>query len=370
MGGSWFHEKNIEGSDGPCKICDTVPPTFLARTEALRAIWFHPRLDSEWALLDFSMRTIRTPLVEMKQSSSPGLKGWRHGAGSFAVCPFVNFGEVGSSGKSHLYGRRDIPETGKLPSEPWFGRKRLGSFGGAFMAHLIPSEQAKLFANVNNLREFLGLDGIVHHFGCNLDGPNCAVPDWIYRGWAIPPCCKRTMRHLLFFIDDIFQELGIRYILTDGALLGSYKFGGLLDWDADVDLHIHSDDFPRLENEVQHYVKREGHYLRKHENNESWLLQANEHNYLLIELNKRSEVWDPDHVWYMPIDGRLFPTMERAHLNLSAWYGFSFFRHRLRHVPEWEEELRPMFCGTPYHFNCVDDIMVPSGEDCQNSGIC
>lgn len=24
------------------------------------------------------------------------------------------------------------------------------------------------------------------------------------------------------------------YIVTDGVLLGSYKFGGMLDWDADV----------------------------------------------------------------------------------------------------------------------------------------
>lgn len=63
------------------------------------------------------------------------------------------------------------------------------------------------------------------------------------------------------------------YIVTDGVLLGSYKFGGMLDWDADVvwrlnarrredpgddrnvldpwlftqDLHIHNDDFHLLE---------------------------------------------------------------------------------------------------------------------------
>merc|ERR1712107_212989 len=118
---------------------------------------------------------------------------------------------------------------------------------------------------------------------------------------------------------------------------------------ADVDLHIHNDDFHRLEDDdVQHRVKADGHFLRKHANNNSWLLQANDHNYLLIELNKRREYWNPEKVWQVPIEGRLFPAMEDAHLNLSSWYGLSFFKHRLRHVPEWEEEHRPMFCATPY----------------------
>merc|ERR1712032_162287 len=106
------------------------------------------------------------------------------------------------------------------------------------------------------------------------------------------------MRHLLFYIDDVFREFGIRYIITDGVLLGSYKFGGMMDWDADVDLHIHNDDFDLLfDHELQQRVKGDGHFLRKHANNNSWLLQDNDHNYLLIELNKRRECWDPDSVW-------------------------------------------------------------------------
>ena len=31
----------------------------------------------------------------------------------------------------------------------------------------------------------------------------------------------------------------------------AFSLPGMLDWDADVDLHIHTDDFPRLESEVQ-----------------------------------------------------------------------------------------------------------------------
>eukprot|EP00929_Paragymnodinium_shiwhaense_P078544 TRINITY_DN40731_c0_g1_i1.p1 TRINITY_DN40731_c0_g1~~TRINITY_DN40731_c0_g1_i1.p1 ORF type:complete len:729 (-),score=104.83 TRINITY_DN40731_c0_g1_i1:453-2639(-) len=374
--GSWFREEAIDGKKGPCKLCDTLPPTFLARTDALYAVRFHPALDGEWALLDFSLRTSRAPLVEVKKvaKSEPPL-GWRHGKAAVALCPFVRTHEMADRPRSHLYGRRDTPENGLPAASAWFGED--GTALGVASGHgpgaesmLSPAQQFKLFLQANHLREFTGPEGITKHGGCTLHGGNCPVPDWVYRGWATPPCCKETMRHLLFYIAGLFDELNIRYIITDGVLLGSYKYGGMLDWDADVDLHIHNDDFGRLEGEVKPRVAADGHYLRKHVNNESFLLQANDQNYLLIELNKRKEHWDADRVWHLPVEGRLFPAMEDAHLNLSSWYGLSFFQHRLRHVPEWEEADNPMFCATPYHYNCVDRTQVPDGEDCRKSGIC
>lgn len=236
------------------------------------------------------------------------------------------------------------------------------------MADLKPKVQAQRFMDTNEFRRYTGPDGVERRFGCHLASQNCPVPEWMYRGWAVPPCCKETMRHLLFYIDDVFRELGIRYVVTDGVLLGSYKFGSMLDWDADVDLHIHDDDFGRLEGEVKPRVDRDGHFLRKHANNASFLLQANDHNYLLIELNKRREPWDKETIWQVPIEGRLFPAVEDSHVNLSLWYGYSFFEHRLRHVPDWEEELRPMYCGTPYHHNCLDHV--PGGRDCRRAKRC
>eukprot|EP00927_Polykrikos_kofoidii_P060172 TRINITY_DN55237_c0_g1_i1.p1 TRINITY_DN55237_c0_g1~~TRINITY_DN55237_c0_g1_i1.p1 ORF type:complete len:779 (-),score=121.08 TRINITY_DN55237_c0_g1_i1:10-2274(-) len=387
--GSWFHEVDTDTKQGPCKLCDTLPPTFLARTDTLYAMRFHPKLDGEWALLDFGLRASQAPLVERQRPSTgrgdgdasaerPQV-GWRHAAPATAVCPFVGLREVKGLEAPHLYGRREARvASGVAAAAPWFGRDgaALGpaSSGAASgkrpPSELTPETQFALFMQANDLREFVGPDGITRHAGCNLASGNCPVPTWVYRGWAIPPCCKETMRHLLFYIADVFKELGIRYIVTDGVLLGSFKYGGMLDWDADVDLHIHNDDFWRLENEVTARAQLDGHYIRKHVNNNSFLLQANEQNYLLIELNKRREYWDPDKVWYLPVEGRLFPAMENAHLNLSAWYGTSFFQHRLRHVPEWEEELRPMYCATPYHYNCVDATQVPSGSDCKRSGIC
>jgi len=377
--GSWFREEgDLKDKDGPCKLCDTLPPTFLARTEAVYAIGFHPMLDSEWALLDFGIRASHSPLVEVRRPEDEQARGWsppeglRHGKVPLALCPFVNIREVPGFGGPHLYGRRDRPPSGVSPLEAWFGSdsSALGHTAGNRPGLLRPQEQFKAFMEVNALREFVGTDGITRHAGCQLSTTNCPVPNWVYRGWAAPTCCKETMRHLLFYISDVFTEMGIRFIITDGVLLGSYKFGGMLDWDADVDLHIHDEDFHRLDSDVQQRVAADGHHLRKHVNNNSWLLQANDHNYLLIELNKRSEPWDPEKVWHLPVEGRLFPAMEDAHLNLSSWYGLSFFQHRLRHVPEWEEASRPMYCATPYHHNCVDATQVPSGADCQRAGVC
>jgi len=326
-------------------------------------------------LLDFSLRSSRALLVDVgtMEGQTSTMQGRRHGKMQVALCPFISIREVPSLSGAHLYGRRDLPHSGVSPSEAWFGTDTslLGGVAGSGDERMLrPAEQFKFFMDANHLREFTGLDGMTRHSGCGLETVNCAVPNWVYRGWAAPPCCKETMRHLLFYIADVFDDMGIRYIITDGVLLGSYKFGSMLDWDADVDLHIHDDDFHRLEAEVQYRVAEDGHYLRKHVNNVSWLLQANDHNYLLIELNKRSEPWDPDLVWHLPVEGRLFPAMEEAHLNLSSWYGLSFFKHRLRHVPEWEEASRPMYCATPYHYNCVDASQVPSGADCQRSGVC
>eukprot|EP00929_Paragymnodinium_shiwhaense_P059625 TRINITY_DN29853_c0_g1_i2.p1 TRINITY_DN29853_c0_g1~~TRINITY_DN29853_c0_g1_i2.p1 ORF type:complete len:328 (+),score=70.82 TRINITY_DN29853_c0_g1_i2:1283-2266(+) len=326
-------------------------------------------LDGDWALLDWALRVKNTPMVEGKgPKNKPGL---RDGQLHFAVCPGVAMREVEDMDRPYLYGRRDRSDSGVSHIAPWFGEdtNALGPvLGGSTLDALRPDSQAKMFIEYNHFKVFVGLDGEERHFGCHLAVTNCPVPGWIYRGWAIPPCCKETMRHLLFYIDDIFRELGIRYIITDGVLLGSYKFGGMLDWDADVDLHIHNDDFERLRDEVKPRVDADGHFVREHENGNSFLLQANDHNYLLIELNKRKEFWDPDRLWYVPVEGRLFPAMEDAHMNLSAWYGFSYFEHRLRHVPQWEEELRPMYCCTPYHYNCVDEV--PSGKDCRKAGRC
>ncbi|CAD7943271.1 unnamed protein product [Amoebophrya sp. A25] len=229
--------------------------------------------------------------------------------------------------------------------------------------------------------------------GCDLSAQNCEIPAWVYRGWTAPPCCRRTLRTLLFYITDLFDAVGIRYLVTDGALLGALKYHQLIRWDADIDLQIHPDDFDAylLRNEpingspematmagrtdelqenlgttststtlsrknqtVAGQITDDGFFLRKHETSlTQFLLQANVNNYLLIELNKRTYDAFDETPMLLPVEGR-FLKASRSGLSLvQGWYGHGFLANRLRHVPEWEEEHNPLFCATPYHHNCA-----------------
>lgn len=227
---------------------------------------------------------------------------------------------------------------------------------------------AKRFAHRNELREVITPDGEMHELGCTMHTENCPLPQWMYRGWPMPPCCRKTLFSLLFYIHDVFRDMDVRYILTDGALLGSLKTGKYLIWDADIDLHIHSDDFPRLETDVRERILKDGYFIRQHETSErSFLLQANKDNYLLVELNQRAEWFDD--TLLVPFEGRLFPTHAQATRNLSQWYGNSFLTNRLRYVPPWEEKRDPLFCGTPFHHNCLPKHF-PAATDCRRNGVC
>jgi len=144
--------------------------------------------------------------------------------------------------------------------------------------------------------------------------------------------------------------------VTDGALLGGLKYGRLIQWDADIDLQIHPDDFERIPT-LEPRIKQDGFFLRKHQTSQTqYLLQANEKNYLLIELNKR--IYDPftETPLYFFLEGKRMPIPDRPIQNVTQWYGQGFLTNRIRHVPEWEESVNPLFCGTPFHHNCIQHV--------------
>merc|ERR1719375_2818329 len=105
----------------------------------------------------------------------------------FALCPFVNVFEVEGLAGAHLYGRRDLPRTGVSAAAPWFGQDAaalsLAAGGAPEVNELRPADQAKLFMDANELRIWVGTDGVERHFGSTLGGVNCPVPQWVYRGW-------------------------------------------------------------------------------------------------------------------------------------------------------------------------------------------
>eukprot|EP00397_Hematodinium_sp_SG-2012_P016480 GEMP01016817.1.p1 GENE.GEMP01016817.1~~GEMP01016817.1.p1 ORF type:complete len:641 (+),score=109.15 GEMP01016817.1:157-2079(+) len=333
MRGHWYADKDSEETPTPSKLCHTTSPSFLARKATLSYDPMTPFLDGQWAVLDwFFHLSVHLHKVHVAFSTA------------------VQLTQLPGFPKVFLYARQDTLMRDEI-------RERFYS-----------DDMAKKFAHRNEFRELEALDGEIHPLGCSLKTENCPLPQWMYRGWPMPPCCRRTLMFLLFYIHDVFKEMGIRYILTDGALLGSFKVGGYLIWDADIDLHIHSDDFHRLKTDVRERILKDGYFIRQHETSaESYLLQANKDNYLLVELNKRQEQFDDSLL--VPFEGRLFPTHMLAARNLSQWYGNSFLTNRLRYIPPWEEVRSPLFCGTPFHHNCLPPHFPPA-TDCRREGLC
>ena len=158
-------------------------------------------------------------------------------------------------------------------------------------------------------------------------------------------------------------------MLTDGALLGALKFGRLLDWDGDIDLHVEGSSFDRIEDELVPRVLSDGFFIRQHQNKKSWTVHANDHNFLLIELNRRD--YDQfDDSWLVPVDGHYFHAMPNPTYNATMWYGNLWYQHGLRTVffGRLEDSEDVMLCSVPGHHNCLTDY--PPGHDCREQGVC
>ena len=56
---------------------------------------------------------------------------------------------------------------------------------------------------------------------------------------------KKTKVYILMlhYLYNIFENLGIRFFLSSGTLLGFYREGKIIDYDYDIDIGIYSDDF-------------------------------------------------------------------------------------------------------------------------------
>ena len=64
---------------------------------------------------------------------------------------------------------------------------------------------------------------------------------------------------LLERTDRICQELGIRYYMIGGTLLGAVRHGGFIPWDADIDIAMRRADYERFR---QYWMEAERFLLR------------------------------------------------------------------------------------------------------------
>lgn len=65
---------------------------------------------------------------------------------------------------------------------------------------------------------------------------------------------------MLFFVDKLCRENGIRYTVIDGTLLGAVRHQGFIPWDGDADIAITHKEFEKLKEAFSQYSGR--YYLK------------------------------------------------------------------------------------------------------------
>jgi len=75
-----------------------------------------------------------------------------------------------------------------------------------------------------------------------------------------PPCCRKHIRDICFYVSDLFTEFDIAHWMDFGTLVGAAREGGVLTWDKDADFGIFEEDIFKVKNLV-HRIKKDGFWL-------------------------------------------------------------------------------------------------------------
>ena len=58
--------------------------------------------------------------------------------------------------------------------------------------------------------------------------------------------CQLAQLHILYVVDAICKEKGVRYFLGGGTLIGAMRHGGFIPWDDDLDICVPADEFTQF----------------------------------------------------------------------------------------------------------------------------
>lgn len=93
--------------------------------------------------------------------------------------------------------------------------------------------------------------GSVEWYGCSRETPRCfgsvvnSIPAYLYQNRYTPPCCLAGLRKVAHHVFEKLEEVGIRFWLEGGSLLGAMRNGDILPWDHQVDVGVNRDDLGR-----------------------------------------------------------------------------------------------------------------------------
>lgn len=170
----------------------------------------------------------------------------------------------------------------------------------------------QMFQNMG-LKKVVRETGTVEWYGCNRSVPRCFgtvvddMPQYLWEGKWTPPCClaglRQTARHVFARLD----EVGVRYWLEGGSLLGAMRAADILPWDYDVDIGMFREDIdhcPWLTRAlVQPFVDDDGFVWEKAAEGDFFRVQFSRINHLHVDIfpfyqrnsTMTKDTWFPTH---------------------------------------------------------------------------
>lgn len=95
-----------------------------------------------------------------------------------------------------------------------------------------------------SLESDLGLSDLKDHFVCKFSNNCTSVPTNFER--------VSSLRKLMQVTDRFLNELNVTYTLASGTAVGAYRCNDVVPWDADVDVLLLNEDFPKLLGLLEH----------------------------------------------------------------------------------------------------------------------
>ncbi|PBC31182.1 ribitol 5-phosphate transferase FKRP [Apis cerana] len=101
------------------------------------------------------------------------------------------------------------------------------------------------------IKKVIRTSNSIEWYGCSRESIRCfgsvvnGVPSYLYQNRYTPPCCLSGLRKVAHHVFDKLEEVGIRFWLESGSLLGAMRNGDILPWDHEVQIGVNRDDLER-----------------------------------------------------------------------------------------------------------------------------
>jgi hypothetical protein len=99
--------------------------------------------------------------------------------------------------------------------------------------------------------------------GCTVKTAKCSYDTWNKgngNGLEMKPCCIKHLRETIFYLADLFEELGIIYWIDFGTLLGAIREGRTIPHDTDGDMCLFLRDRAKI-CELSNRIRSDGFYM-------------------------------------------------------------------------------------------------------------